>query len=1498
MLLILFLAIPFYAQNPTFKEMQRERGQRRANKPSPTQVKSPVQRTETADKTTLYGCILDSYGDYFNGEPGMFSFKASDANSFKSVKDGIRVYGGGTYGNGTYYGINFTESADGRYITFPSVLTLYDVPTWKPNKVYHGISFGCLASDLAYDPVSKNVYGVFWDAEYKSINQFGYIVYDTPAEGYYSSNIISTLPERMVSIACNSAGQIYTISVSGKLYSIDKATGAASLIGNTGVDKITPFYQSACFNMETGLMYWTTVHGDYLSWSVYEVDPATANSVQVADMGFEGTYNDDQITGLTTLQDVEVPNLPEKADSLNISFLGNSLDGQIKFILPKKNLKGENLTGNVHYKIMCDNAVTVEGDGTPGEKVEKNITVPTAGMHTFIVNVSVDGKESSPTTLKSWIGDDVPVAPASLNATVAGVQGGAMTVVLEWNKVTKGEHGGYIDNLKVNYVVNRLSKSDKKEIYVGSDTTFADKIKDNENAKYTYEVQASYNGVKSSATVSNSITVGSELTPPYSNNFDNDDALELWTILDANEDNSTWRPYNGMLAYEYNDKNPGDDYAVTPGLKLKAGNVYNINVTASNTYPDERVAVYVGKKPVKDELNIEVIAPTDITYEPRVHKLSGSFRPESDGIYYFAIKACSDFDCSTLYVDNFSVTEVEAKAPAMPENLTVKAGDKGALSAEIKFNAPTLSIKGAALESIDACVIERDGKEISRLTNINPGQEVTVKDDNGLSNGFHTYKVYAVLNSQIGNHSEKKVYIGIDVPGAVLNLKAVEDVNAMGTINVTWDAPSVGQNGGYIDPAKLTYIISVGVGGENKQTKATSYTDKINVSDKQIYQGYSVYAENEVGSGRNVWQTVVAIAGPAIIAPMYESFSDVTMKSGPWITDATKGEIGEARWTPCDGSAVFCGTQDNDNGVVMFDATKKDVSSIIQSPKVDISKLNKPQVSFWVYMTGKSDFINVGISADSKDYEALKTIYMNEKAVGWQRYTIDLSNWKNTKYIRIGFDAVASASNTDVTAIDNFAVSDMRQYDLGVNSIEVSEKVYTGKEHKLTMKMRNWGSLSVNANDYKILLYKNDNLIETFDGQTVGIDGIASFRLANIPTVFDPQNTKYKAVIKFDGDEDLSNNISKVVETEVQLPNYPTPDNVRAESLSKGVELNWNAPDLNDIPEARTTDSFESYEEFAINGYGDWKVYDKDGKKTIRITLNASAGPLNYPNAGEPMAFQVFNSESAGIPFTSWDAHTGSQMLAAFKCASPDGGTTEIANDDWLISPELSGKAQTISFYAKAGMGGEFIPENFEILYSTTSTEIEDFKKLGQTHDVDNYTGWKEFKADLPEGAKWFAIRCVSYKKFALLLDDFTFTSKGAEKEEMTLKGYNIYRDSVLMTPSPVETTSFTDSNPVFGSTYKYHVTAVYDIGESMPSEPASVVVTSVNGTENKPLSVKADEGMLTVDGIDGRSINVYSANGICVFSSRGKNTIQCHLPEGVYVIKVSDGQVLKVMMR
>ena len=1455
-------------------------------------------QSSSGGSATLYGSMISSFGDYFNGTPGVYKFNPYDVSTFSSVAPNIKVYGGGTYANGTYYAINYEES--GTFIKLPSTLTLYDTKnSWTVKTTYRGGSAESLASDLTFDPVTGNIYGVFYDANYSSCLRFGTLELDNPIEGAYTSKLIAELPERMVGIAANQKGVIYAIGVSGNLYTIDKQTGNATVVGSTGVSEVSPFFQSACCNMQTGTIYWSSCYGSYGDFGIYEVNPTSGAANLIGDLGYYGTDTQDQLTGITTLEDVERPVFVNGVTNLAVSFDKNSLTGKVTFTLPTQNSKAETLAGDVNYQVSIDGTVAKQGKGAAGADVSVDVAT-TAGKHVFSVVATQEGIDGDARTLNKWVGDDYPKAPAGLKANVAKKDDRGANIRVKWNTVRQGLHDGYVDATKVAY--NLVRMPDSVQVYAGSDTTYTDRVETDETRHYTYRLWATHQTLSSDTIVSNEVTVSGAHVPPYTDDFTDEVKFAEWTIVDNNGDGSTWQRQDGHLAYNYNSSNAADDYAISPAMKLKAGNLYYVSFVATNSYPTEKVALYAGSTPSAEGMTTQLIAPVDITYQPRQHSLLAAFRPEADGIYYFGIKACSEADRSTLFVEDFAVEAVPASAPAKPENLVVAPDSKGGMSATVSFTAPTKTIGGDALTAIDAVVVERDGEQVFTSSGtVAPGENITVSDDGVAtsslpSEGLHIYKVYCKASSLQGDFASQQAFVGIDVPAAVEQLKAVEDLNNPGTIRVSWQAPAKGQNGGYINPESLSYVISVGTSGSNVTTSETTYTDHLDISKGQAYQGYSVYAVNSAGSGRNVWKTVTAIAGPAIEAPMVESFPNTTMKSGPWLPEMTEGEIGDAYWTPCDGIGKFSGTEDGDLGVVVFDAAKLDVASMIQSPKIDISKLKSPRLTLWIYNTGKEDEAEVSISADYGDYEPLKDLYL-DKDPGWERVVCDLSQWKNSHFVRIGITAKAVASTTDIFAFDNFAIGEAAAADLGATSLEVLPKVTAGQSTKLLLKARNWGDARVSGSDYKVELYKNGRLANTFDGSDIDVDMTASLALTDTLSVVDDVNTTYYAKIAYPADQYAANDQSNTASTEVVKNDFPAPTAVKAMKNGQDVTVEWTAPDLSQAPLHRTTDSFEDYEPFAISNVGNWTMVDGDNTATIRITLTGMTSPLDYPNAGAKMAFQVFNTEESGIPFSSWDPHTGSQMLAAFKCASPDQGQTEVANNDWLISPELSGTAQTISFYAKTGMGGVYTPEEFEILYSTTTADTAAFVKIGTTHQLTNAKTWLEIREELPEGARWFAIRCVSENKFAMLLDDVTYTAKDAPQEDLTLTGYRVYRDNTCVGQVTGNDLTFVDHAPELSSNSRYQVSALFDKGESPLSEAAGVV-TSVGGIATSQASISGSKGTISLAGLDGKRAEVLTVGGQRVATVSNLDNTTLSVAPGVYLVTLQGQATVKVVVR
>lgn len=221
-------------------------------------------------------------------------------------------------------------------------------------------------------------------------------------------------------------------------------------------------------------------------------------------------------------------------------------------------------------------------------------------------------------------------------------------------------------------------------------------------------------------------------------------------------------------------------------------------------------------------------------------------------------------------------------------------------------------------------------------------------------------------------------------------------------------------------------------------------------------------------------------------------------------------------------------------------------------------------------------------------------------------------------------------------------------------------------------------------------------------------------------------------------------------------------------------------------------------------------------------------------------------------------------------------------NDNWLISPELSGNAQTVSFWAKSCMISW--GETFEVLYSTTGNNPEDFT---QTVDVENFPAdgiipetWTEYKVALPEGAKHFAIRHRTYDTLALLIDDVTFESAPDVPEDIALVGYHVFRDGVQLTGEPVIETTYSDtplagSNATDGQKFTYTVVPVYNYGPA----PVSNAVT-----------VSVSTGISNIDSDESAAKSTY-------YNINGMRVNESDLTPGIYV-KVTNGQSKKIVVK
>lgn len=962
------------------------------------------------------------------------------------------------------------------------------------------------------------------------------------------------------------------------------------------------------------------------------------------------------------------------------------------------------------------------------------------------------------------------------------------------------------------------------------------------------------------------------VTPPYTQEFSSATSLDDFIILDLNGDEASWE-YNGYIkcarCSNYSNADM-DDWLILP-VNLEAGASYELTFHAYGSTLPERVEVCVGQTPTAAGLTQKVMERKEVTLANEKDVQRATIRVEETGVWYIGIHGCSERDHYTLFVDDITLEKTVATAPAASTNVVAVPGAKGANQCDLTFTLPTTTVDGTPLSYIECVRVYRNDILVRTIYKDTEGNDVTPGAtchwlNKELSNRLYTYQIVAVGEKQEeGAPATVEVYVGIDSPGPITNLTCREDLSRPGTVVVEWDAPTEGIHGGYVDMKQVHYVVCNNANND-VVVSGTRYEEQIDISRGQTVAVYSVYAENQVGSSRLQKKTLSTHVGPAMSTPWMESFTSGTVKGGAWLTHVTGNtQIGEASWYT---ASIFAGypDQDGDGGYTHFFTSGLGKSARFTSPKINISTLASPTLSFWIYMTGKEDFMEVQVRPDMTEWQTLGSFTLAAEK-GWKRFTYDLSAFKSSQCIEFGINGHSVVTTENITFVDNFSINTSTEKDVVITKHNFPTRVDMGKKANFTVTLRNMGSAALAEGDYTVQLFRTDcnRVVDTKAGVALNVDQVKSMTLTDTPDVYIPDNTSYRIDVLLDGDSNTANNTTGNIATHVLKPNYPSPTRLMAVSEDEGLALSWQQPDLSEGISLPFTESFERFPAFQITPFGEWTMHDGDEQYTLTmaITAGSSVTALQYPHAGEQMAWQVFNSDEAGIPYSSWEPHYGNQMMVAMGNAKAADGTYH-ENDDWLITPRLSGRAQTISFFAKCGMGAAYQPEVLELLYSTTTNNVDAFQPLPiDLIELYNVNAWEEYLVKIPEGARYVAFRCASYNKFALLLDDVMYQPDG--DADLELVGYYVYRDRMRLTTTPLTTTSFMDTTAEKNHTYEYAVTALYTDGESTFSE-SRMILNSIEGISHLNDNLDPHNAGRTYD-LQGRAIynapkGIYIKNG------------------------------------
>lgn len=1389
--------------------------------------------------------------------------------------------GGGTYYDGKYYYVewHYGLMSDEIYAHYGIQETENWTELYRSAMDQNPIDEHSIALDLTYCPADKTIYGVFEDYD---VIADTYNYYFGRLNQYGEREGIAQIDRRYWAIASDAAGNIFAVDEEGWLCSFDRSTGNVKRIGDTGID---PFYmQSACFDFRTGTMYWVA-NGKSILTALYTVDTATGAVTKVCNIP-----GDEQIVGIYVVDHSYADEAPFKATGLTANFERGSLSGTADFTMPTATYAGAALSGTLNYTVTLNGATAATGTAAAGAPVSAPITAPAAGNYDVEVFASNAAGNGPSVKTSLWIGDDVPTAPTGVKATK-----GANKVTVSWTAPTATSHGGFLNQAALRYKVTRFPDMKVLAEELAS-TTIEDANLGVPIKSYWYEVRALSGAQQGGAATSNNLVFGTHYEVPYFEDFANDGSWPLFTTIDVDDDGKEWLYYSdkqavGCMATQRNDVS--DDWLITAPIYLTSNRSYVLAFDAASTTNTmaEAFEVSIGTTATVAGMGRVIMPRTEVKSSAFV-TFEQEFSVPSDGLYYIGFHDVSPKYRNWLYLDNITIIPGKnLNAPAAVADLAVTPAENGRLAATVSFTAPSRTADGGPLAALTSIELYRGSAKINTFENPAPGSALSFEDVKA-QQGVNEYTVVCYNGTDAGEPASASAWVGVDIPKAVTNVVARE--NADGSFTITWDAVTEGANGGFIDPAQICYFVARSTDNDTfaDQLFTTTVTDRPSTAEHTT-MAYLVVALSQGGQSDWAISNVVVVGTPHEL-PYAESFAAMALQAGPWAAIVNEGD---GDWEMKQGGfkPFTQGVQDEDGGMIAFVPAGAGDSGALYSGKFNISSSENPTLSFWYYNNpGNNGSIKVMISKNGGDFEqALLVDFATASgAKAWTKAEVPLKNLQaDCRHIRLAFEVVAGSDNE--IYLDNIRLYDNIDNDLIVSAIKVPSRLTFQKHALVDVTVKNIGQAA--SGGYSVNLFRDDAIVGTQAvAEGLAVDATKTVSFEELPTLDFGKEVTYYAVVEYAADQNTSNNRSESVTVKVKQPAFPAVKDLGIAIDGSNAVLTWSEPSA-DVGDAEAvTEDFEAYTPFAIDNFGDWMNIDVDKYETYSVQYGS------YPNMYDPKAWMVFNPVKAGlsIAYDNGDPNafapaSGAQYLMAF-CSIDPKTEEDMPNDDWLISPELSGMAQTITFKVKR-LGMQYA-ESFEVLASEKTDDIADFTRVFAGSDIAGFESWNTVSVPLPAGTKYFAIRCNSYGGFALMLDDVTYVPASERPVELQLLGYNVYRDNVKVNDAAVTSTVFT--HPLTDAAeHLYHVTALYDKGESAASNKVSTITGAVEAVDAPTYTVSTASGVIAIANAQERAISVYGADGRPVYSGEGTAMTLVRVTSGVYLVAVGT-EVTKVAVK
>lgn len=1013
--------------------------------------------------------------------------------SYIFAKQGVQLKDSKIYG--LYADMTYAEYGSD-YVT--PYCTVFNTSTWEQLSDESGTvpnndcKFVALETANAAD---GTVYGEFYKSDLSGM-EWGKVDYSTKTR-----TTIGDATHKFVALGVTSKNVLYGVATDGNLYKISTDDGTETPVGATGLTLTVTdetgtanYAQTGEIDQRNDIFYWAAIDAS-ANTGLYTVDLTTGEATKVGD--FNGTTG---MVGMVIPQDMADDNAPAKASGLAVDFQGSSLSGNVSFTAPSTTYGGTALAGPLTYSVSVNGEEVANGTTTAGAAVNVPVTVPSSGSYNFSV-VTKNAVGASPrASITKWVGREAPNPVTGLTMTVDATY----HVTVFWAAPTTTVSGAPLSN--VTYDVYRCTKTKRTLVAEDlSDNTFTEQLTNPELTEYHYEVYAKNGDARSEVARSEGKVFGSSIVPNYFEDFKTADAEKLYTKIDANGDNKMWSYLSSdhCMRSNYSTASADDDWFITPRIHLTPDRTYTVSFSAKNRYPKylNNLEVKWGTGNTVAELTNTLLPST--TIDSKYVRYSYVIAPTVEGDYFVGFHDIAPQpDNGVLYLDSIAVTaNALLVAPMAPTDFTATADPNGQLKTTLKFTVPATDVQGNALTSVDKVVIKRNAEVIKEFGTTAGGTTLTYVDEDVPTEGLNAYEVAAYSGDNCGDWALATVWVGNDTPVNPTNVQLHDNVN---NILTTWDPiSSRGDHGGYVNTndVKVSVYSVENAGGQVylgdklavSDAGANSVALDVNPETSQSSDGkqslMSVVAHTEGRSLYDASNFVFSsdlVVGPSVKLPFAESFKNGYVDNGLcWVenNEAVNNRSNASVW-----STYAFDASDNDGGCVMWTSysTADNVYTIASGDessfslaKVTLAGSSKPRLTFDAYATANMPaklVVSVKLPDGSENAIATEDFSSNTTS-GWKTYSVDLTPYKDQRYVVCNFKGVSYGSNITM-GVDNINILDDVDHNLSANSLTVADNLKSGRRANVKVGVKNLGTKP--ANNFSVALYDGDSkLAET-----------------------------------------------------------------------------------------------------------------------------------------------------------------------------------------------------------------------------------------------------------------------------------------------------------------------------------------------------------------------------------------------------------------------------------